>query len=116
MELIQVPLLNIHSEIIEQAKKQYKIDIYNDFILENIGQKDYLVCGVFQLDLLIHELMQINTSFDIIASPFMFKQANDKGKFYQIVCVSQSSVTKKLKTININIEEKVISTWEILNS
>ena len=106
MELIQVPLLNIHSEIIEQAKKQYKIDINNDFILENIGQKDYLVCGVFQLDLLIHELMQIITSFDIIASPFMFIQANDKGKIYQIVCATQSSVTKKLKQLTLILKKK----------
>ena len=116
MQLIQFPLVDSHPEIIEDAKQQYKIDIYSDFNLEDIRQKDYLVRGVFKPDLLIHDLMQIIAIIDVMSSPFMFKQASENGNYYQIVRATQSSVMKKLKTINICIGEKTISVWEILIS
>ena len=38
---IKKTLFNVNTENAEQIKKQYQIDIYNNFVIDDIRQKDY---------------------------------------------------------------------------
>lgn len=112
---IKKTLFNVNTENAEQMKKQYRIDIYDNFVIDDIRQKDYTVQGVFQTEELIHDLMRVIALIDTANSPFLFKIWDENGNTCKISQVPHAIMKKKLKSIDIKVMDKIFNVWDIVD-
>ena len=63
---------------------KYRIDIFSNFVIDDIRQNDYTVQGVFQTEELNRDLMRIFAFIDTANSQFLFEIWDGNGHFCKI--------------------------------
>ena len=114
-ENISNAMFNLSSENIEEAKNEYRIDLFDHFLLKDVKNKDYIVQGVFQTEELIHDLMRVFAFIDTANSFYLLKEWNENSNICDLKQFNEVTMQKKLRKIKFKIKNQEFNVWEIIN-
>ena len=112
---IKYTMFNLNTENIKEAKNEYRINIYDHFVLNDVKRKDYIVQDVFQTEELIHDLMKIFAYIDTARSFYLLKEWDENSNFCNLERVTEANIKAKLKKIKFIIKNNVFDAWEIVS-